>query len=293
MSGTREALEPLLGGLRPKLHRYCARMAGSAADGEDIVQDTLLKAVEALRASGPIANPEAWLFRVAHNTALDFLRWRNRANAGRSDEDPETLVDPGSTLDSREAVNATVRTFLRLPVGQRSAVILMDVLGYSVDEIGGITQLSVPAVKALLHRGRTRLRELADQPGDTPVPRLDEADRDRLTRYVDRFNARDFDAIRDMLAAEVRLELVNRTRLQGRDEVGRYFHNYAAAADWELVAGFVDGRAAVLVRNPRGASAGWTYFVLLEWAGDQVAAIRDFRHAAYTIDSADVVAPAC
>jgi hypothetical protein len=68
--------ERLVGELRPKLHRYCARMTGSAVDGEDIVQDSLIKALAALPHFGVINNPEGWLFRIAHNTTLDFLRRR-------------------------------------------------------------------------------------------------------------------------------------------------------------------------------------------------------------------------
>jgi RNA polymerase sigma-70 factor, ECF subfamily len=102
-----------------------------------------------------------------------------------------------------------------------------------------VMEVSIPAVKAALHRGRTRLRELAREPEDLAIPVLTEPDRSRLAAYVDRFNARDFDAIRDMLADEVRLELVNKSRLNGRSEVGRYFHNYDRAADWHFVPALV------------------------------------------------------
>ena len=64
--------------LRPTLHRYCARMVGSALDGEDIVQEAMLRALEAALPDRPIENPEGWLFRIAHNLALDFLRRRAR-----------------------------------------------------------------------------------------------------------------------------------------------------------------------------------------------------------------------
>src|SRR6516225_618506 len=168
--GARAALDRLLGELRPKLHRYCARMAGSVVDGEDIVQEALVKAIEAFAAAHPIANPEGWLFRIAHNAALDFLRRRARQEALRSDEDPEMAIDPTETRREREIAVLGLRTFMRLPVGQRSSVILMDVLGYSLEEIGTITQSTVPAVKAALHRGRERLRELANEPDDRPAP---------------------------------------------------------------------------------------------------------------------------
>lgn len=88
---------------------------------------------------------------------------------------------------------------MRLPVAQRSGVILMDVLGCSLQEICEVMDFSLAAVKAALHRGRTRLRELADEPDDLPRPKLSEADRDCLGVYVAHFNARDFDAIRPMI----------------------------------------------------------------------------------------------
>ena len=85
----------------------------------------------------------------------------------------------------------------------------------------------------------------------------------RLGAYVDRFNARDFDAIRDMLAEEVRLDLVARTRLNGRAEVATYFHNYAGKQDWRLSLGLVEARPAVLVSDPADPEGTPIYFVLL------------------------------
>ncbi len=122
---------------------------------------------------------------------------------------------------------------------------------------------SLAAVKAALHRGRTQLREIANEPDDWPHPELSKADRDRLGVYVARFNARDFDAIRAMIADDVRLDLVNKTRLNGKAEVARYFGNYSKAGDWHLVPGLVEGHPAILVFDPGAPGARPKYFVLL------------------------------
>src|SRR5271169_4400081 len=89
----REVFDRLLVELRPRLHRYCARMVGSAFDGEDVVQEALTKAAEAFPAAGPIERPESWLFRIAHNCAHDALRRRKRQAAKRSEIELSDLAD--------------------------------------------------------------------------------------------------------------------------------------------------------------------------------------------------------
>lgn len=282
-------IDALLARMRPKLHRYCARMVGSVIDGEDVLQDALIKAMEAPPSVAPIVNPEGWLFRIAHNTALDFLRRRNRQEVLHSAEEVDMIADRLDDVESRQSAATSLRTFMRLPTAQRSSVILMDVLGCSLAEVCDIMDFSLPAVKAALHRGRTQLRELAQQPDDVPQPGLSEADRTRLNAYVGHFNARDFDAIRAMIADDVRLELVNRTRLKGKAEVSNYFGNYSKVNDWHLVTGQVEGRPAILVFDPNDPNGRPKYFMLLNWSADKLATIRDFRHAAYVIDGAECV----
>lgn len=283
----RAAFERLLGDLRPKLHRYCARMTGSVIDGEDAVQEALVKAIEAYPAASTIERPEAWLFRIAHNATLDFLRRRAREDARQADGELDMIADPVSTLQDRENAAVSLRTFMRLPIAQRSSVILMDVLGYALDEIADVTETTVPSVKAALHRGRTRLRALAQDPDDRPAPTLSAAEQARLISYIDHFNARDFDTLRNLLADEVKLDLVNRRRLEGKQQVGSYFTNYDRATHWHFVPGLVEGRPAILV-HPPGKPGVFQYFVLLGWQNDSIVSIRDFLYAPYAMEGAEL-----
>jgi RNA polymerase sigma-70 factor (ECF subfamily) len=282
-----DSIDHLLVAMRPRLHRYCARMVGSVIDGEDVLQDALIKAVESFGSAGPVGNPEGWLFRIAHNTALDFLRRRNRQEALRSGEEVDMIADQLDAVLSRQIASMSLRTFMRLPVAQRSSVILMDVLGCSLREVCEVMDLSLPAVKAALHRGRTQLREFANEPEEAQPPKLSDTDRVRLSAYVAHFNARDFDAIRAMISDDVRLELVNKTRLDGKAEVSRYFGNYDKISDWHLVPGLVDRHPAILVFDPNVPGSGPKYFMLLNWQAGKVATIRDFRHAPYVIEGAE------
>ncbi|MGB6399345.1 MAG: sigma-70 family RNA polymerase sigma factor [Bradyrhizobium sp.] len=282
-----DSIDHLLVAMRPRLHRYCARMVGSVIDGEDVLQDALIKAVESFASAGPVHNPEGWLFRIAHNTALDFLRRRNRQQALRSGEEVDMIADQLDAVLSRQIASMSLRTFMRLPVAQRSSVILMDVLGCSLREVCEVMDLSLPAVKAALHRGRTQLREFANEPEEAQPPKLSDTDRVRLSAYVAHFNARDFDAIRAMISDDVRLELVNKTRLDGKAEVSRYFGNYDKISDWHLVPGLIEGHPAILVFDPNVPGSGPKYFMLLNWQAGKVATIRDFRHAPYVIEGAE------
>src|SRR5438309_6469415 len=107
MNDPHAGFEQLLAELRPKLHRYCARMTGSVIDGEDVLQEALAKAIEAFPRAGMIANPQGWLFRIAHNTALDFLRHRARLEGVQADEDLDMIADSQSEIDRRQAAAAS------------------------------------------------------------------------------------------------------------------------------------------------------------------------------------------
>lgn len=282
-----QEFERQLGAMRPRLHRYCARMTGSAVDGEDVVQEALMKAFAARASFAALDNAEGWLLRIAHNAALDFLRHRARQPV-MEDADEELLHIPAPELPDPEITVASLRTFLQLPALQRSAVILRDVLGHSAEEAAAITQTSVPALKSALQRGRERLRALAAEPEDLRLPMVGDAARARLSAYVDGFKTGDFDAVRAMLAEDVKLDLVARLKRQGKGEVGEYLGRYAATRQWAFAAGIVDGRAGMLVYDREVSLHTPAYFVTIEFDGDRIASIRDFLFARYAMDGLEV-----
>lgn len=277
-----EEFEGRLAELRPRLHRYCARMTGSAVDGEDVLQDSLIKALQARAEGAIVENLDGWLIRIAHNTSLDFLRRRARTNVI-----PLTEYAEDAPMPETDIVTVGFQTFLRLPELQRCAVILKDVLGHSIEEIAAIADCTPAAAKSALQRGRVALRQWAAQTDDTRLPLMPEASRQKMADYVRLFQSGDFDAIRAMLADDVKLELVNRLRLEGRDGVSRYFTAYVEAAKWRYAFGAVEGRPAMLVFDTTGPMDKPAHFALLEWRGDRIAAIRDFLYAPYVLEVVD------
>jgi RNA polymerase sigma factor (sigma-70 family) len=274
------AFEDGLKALRPRLHRYCARMTGSAVNGEDVLQDALVKALHARAEGTEVDNLEGWLFRIAHNASLDFLREKSRNTFVALTDDIEAAPIPEADI-----VAVSFQTFLRLPELQRCAVILKDVLGHSVDEIASIAGCSPAAAKSALQRGRVALRQLAQAPEDIRLPLMSDAGRRKIAAYVHLFQSGDFDAIRAMLADDVRLDLVNRLQLEGRDKIGLYFTRYAEVTKWRFALGAVEGQPAMLVFDSTGSMERPAHFVLIGWSENQIVAIRDFLYAPYVLEA--------
>jgi RNA polymerase sigma-70 factor (ECF subfamily) len=283
MAKVRADFDALVADVRPQLLRYCARMTGSAVDGEDIVQEALAKVYFRLPQMGHVENLRAWLFRVAHNKALDYLR-RYDVRFGDPLEGELPTQTEDSPLDAAEMAEWGLSHFVLLTALQRSCVILKDVMSYSLEEISEILDASVPSIKGALHRGRQSLRRQAAAGASHPAPALPPKEADLLGRYVALFNARDFDALRAMLAEDVRLELVGMTEKSGAADVGGYFTNYARLAGMRLEPGLVDGRPALLAREQPDARPVYCLFV--RFGGDQIQFIRDYRYARYVFDEA-------
>jgi RNA polymerase sigma factor (sigma-70 family) len=279
----------LAGELRAELHRYCARLMGSVIDGEDVVQDTLARAVLALQDLEEPGALRAWLFRIAHNRALDLLRARAlRASepieAAADIADP-TTPDPMEAAMQREAINTAVSRFTELPTAQRSVVILKDVLGESLTDIARLLDLSVDSVKAHLARGRMRLRKINEQAAS---PAQNRAPSEAVARYVVLFNQRDWPALRALLADDVKLLQSSHPVRAGSENVGQFFSIYARIDDIRLVPAWLEGREVIAVFEHKDDPAP-AYFMWLQWRNGRIVFIRDYRYDRYVMREAELV----
>jgi RNA polymerase sigma factor (sigma-70 family) len=289
----RAGLLALAGELRPELHRYCARLMGSVIDGEDVVQDTLVRAFAALQDLKEAPPLRPWLFRIAHNRALDLMRGRavrmaEPIDAASDIADPAS-PDPVEMLMRQEAVKTAVSRFVELPTTQRSVVILKDVLDEPLAEIAGLLDLTADAVKGHLARGRARLREINAQPRALPEARPASA---AVARYVALFNRRDWDGLRALLADDVKLNQSSYPLRVGRADVGLFFTLYAEIDGVWLVPAWLEGREVIAVFEDR-VDPRPRYVMWLEWRDNRISFIHDYRHVPYVAADAELtLAPA-
>jgi RNA polymerase sigma-70 factor (ECF subfamily) len=261
--------------MRPELHRYCARLTGSIIEGEDIVQDTLARAFYALSLSAEVPPLRPWLFRIAHNAAIDFLK-----SHGRKYVELHAEIEEVAGFEDRPdpaVVRAALARFLSLPVSQRSAVILKDVLGHSLEETAETMGTTVMAVKAALVRGRGKL--LDDEQAEASNAATM---RTELDRYASLFNARDWDGVRALVSDDCRLDVVSKSQRRGK-QVGMYFGRYEKE-DVAVRVVRLDGEL-VLAAHVAGADKP-AYFILVSFEEGQVRSIRDFRYVPYIADEA-------
>jgi RNA polymerase sigma-70 factor (ECF subfamily) len=274
--------------LRPKLHRYCARMTGSVLDGEDVVQDTLFEAYRHLDDYDEARPIGPWLFRIAHNRCIDFLRRqeaRGRAEHAAAEPAIVAAADPAGPALGR----AVERLVHRLPPKERACVLLKDVFDYTIDEIADLVESTPGGVKAALHRGREKLA--ASSPVETSESRAVPAETARVLRlYVERFNERDWDGLRDLIAADATLRVAD--RFSGPFGDSPYFSRYARiAASLTAVLSDVDGEPAiVLYAHLDGATHART-FVRVTVADDRIVEIADYTHCEWVMAAASSVSP--
>jgi RNA polymerase sigma-70 factor (ECF subfamily) len=268
--------------LRPSLHRYCSRMTGSVLDGEDVVQDALFQAYRKLDTFDDGRPLTPWLFRIAHNRCIDFLRSREvRQEAETAAMVPDSIEPtdpPGPILD-----RAVERLVLVLPPKERACVLLKDVFDYSLEEIADLVGSTVGGVKSALNRGRSKLASLPQSPAPPPAanPEISQL----LHLYVERFNQRDWDGLRQLITADASLRVADRFAGPLRD--APYFGRYERLpVPWRLEVGEVDGQPAVIgLRQNNGA---WITHSLIrvEVTGPLISRVADYSHCPWVLAAA-------
>ena len=180
--------------LRPELFRYCRYLTRSPWDADDLVQDTLARAFVTLACvHQELANPRAWLFRVASNVWLNRVRGARELPTAAPNAAQPSDAEPRLT---REAAGTLIG---RLAPQERAAVVLKDVFELSLEEIAETLATSVGAVKAALHRGRGKLVTPDEAYPAAPAPAV-------LDAFCAAFNARDLNGLTALLLDAVVLE---------------------------------------------------------------------------------------
>jgi RNA polymerase sigma-70 factor, ECF subfamily len=274
--------------LRPRLHRFCARMCGSSLDGEDVVQETLADAFFNLSTLKDASRFESWMFRIAYHKCIDFLRREQRRDDDVTFEEQHDRADGADDDAFADApIDEALATLVgELPPKERASVLLKDVLGLSLSEVAEIADTTVGGVKAALHRGRAKLQTVRAAPA---FAELDARQRQLFAAYAEIFNRRDWDALRSLVGADARLEIVGGAEDRFARLGPTYSSNYTSLAwEWRLAPGLVDGQPVLI--HWRRSDATWRphTVVRLTWSGGEIVRIRDYIHVDYLLADARI-----
>ena len=270
--------------LRSRMHRYCARMTGSRLDGEDLMQETLFEAYTKIETLDDARRLKPWLFRIAHNRCIDFLRRRDareRAESAYSNDIGVVAAEPATT-DAHRAIERLVGC---LPPKERACVLLKDVFDYSLEETAELVDSTVGGVKSALSRGRAKLADLPAEPTGEPSRPLDPDTARLLQRYVDLFNRHDWDGVRGLTSADARLRVAD--CFDGLLRSSPYFVEYERNPEtWTMEFGAIDGEPVLLLLFQRGDQWQVAWPVRVHVAGRVIDRIEDYYACPWVIGNA-------
>ncbi|HZR22279.1 MAG TPA: sigma-70 family RNA polymerase sigma factor [Vicinamibacterales bacterium] len=233
------SIEQLFGDHRRFLWSLGYRMTGSAADADDVVQDTFVRMMEhpPKRTDEPV---RPWLVKVALNRSRDLLRKRKRREyVGpwvpapiETDEDaavPSHELAP-DRYDLLESVSLAFLVALEeLTPTQRAVLLLRDVFDYSIAETADALDLTEPNVKITHHRARKAM-DAYNQARVPPTKQVQDASRNTLFEFMRRLEAQDVAGVEALLASDVKAmtdgggEFRSALRtIAGREKVARFF----------------------------------------------------------------------
>lgn len=298
--------EPRWEQYRVELTGYCYRMLGSAADAEDAVQDTLVRAWRSYDKFEGRSAVRSWLYRIATNVCLTMLDGRNRRarpmdfGPASSASDPigpkleestwltpipDAMVlpsggDPADTAIARESVRlAFVAALQHLPARQRAVLILREVLQWKAAEVAELLETTVASVNSALQRARATLAENADTVA-TPVDELDEEHQQLLARYAAAFERYDVAELVTLLHDDAVLSMPPfELWLRGTADIVAWFTGPGIGCKGsKLIPLLANGLPAFAQYRPdpeRGGYHGWALQVL-EFSGGKIAFFNSF-----------------
>lgn len=288
---------------RAALTGHCYRMLGSAAEADDAVQETLVRAWRALGRFDGRSSLRTWLYRIATRVCLDALSDRGRRErpvaAGPEGTVHDELVqrprahwlepipdaeaipadgDPAEQAQLRQSIRlAFVAALQLLPPRQRAALLLAEVLGWPAAEIAVALETTVPAVNSALQRARATLAT-ASPPESSPA--LTPAQATLLQRYVEAFERYDVEALVGLLREDATLSMPPYTLwLRGHGAVAAWLSGRGAGCRGSrLVPTAANGLPAFgqYRPGPPGEPHRPWSLVVLELSGDRIAAMNHF-----------------
>jgi RNA polymerase sigma-70 factor (ECF subfamily) len=267
--------------LRERLHKYCAHLTGSTLDGEDVMQEALIEAYRKLDMLDKADALAAWIFRIAHNRAIDLIR-RRRPPAG-----PDLLLAPETVEqkvhDEAGVRRAIERLVLYLPAMERACVLLKDVFDYELTEIAELVGSTVGGVKSALNRGRAKLADVP--PGEIRRRAVRDPARLRLLQlYVERFNRQDWDGVRALTAQDARVKVSDCFR--GKLANSPYFTEYAVNRPWHARLAEYEGELVVLITQEGGEGPHALSVVRIENDADRILTISDYYACPWVLKAA-------
>ncbi|HKB20011.1 MAG TPA: RNA polymerase subunit sigma-70, partial [Gaiellaceae bacterium] len=231
-AGDDAAFRDLAEGYRRELHVHCYRMLGSVHDAEDALQETLLRAWRHLDSFEGRSSFRAWLYRIATNVCLAALGKRPEPPMEEPavltpypdawlDELPSEAAEPGARYDLRESVQlALLAAVQTLPPGQRAALLLRDVLGFSAKEVAELLAVSPTSVHSAVRRARATVARSA--PERTPPP--DAVQRSIVARYIAAWESVDIPGLVALMREDAVMTMPpDPAVFLGRREIGEFF----------------------------------------------------------------------
>lgn len=251
---------------RAALWRYCRRLTGSIWAAEDLVQDTLARALGRLAHFGQVLHPKSYLFRIATNAWLDQQKRPDAESLDAADH----LAAPETSNEAADVSDAMAQLVTALSPRQRVAWLLVEAFSFRPAEVAAIVGTTEGAVKAMLHRARAALerhhRGASVRRGLRPPEGV-------VQRYLDAFNRRDVDSLAALFHDEATNVIPGDWEEHGLETMRRWSLRYWQAEESEERAewGLVDGRECVLVftRDEHGVEKLWS-IIRLGVADDKI-----------------------